>query len=151
MELEDVQAGIEVIPMAARAGLVVEVVEHGRARVRVPFDGNGNHFGTMYAGGPFLAAEILGGVLCLGTFDVARFFPLLTGIDLRFTAVATTDVTAEVAIDDDEAARIRDEAATTGKSRFDLDVEVRDTHGNVVATVTGHYQLRRSDNVPTLG
>lgn len=146
----DPQDAVDTIAMASRAGLTVEAMSRGHAKVRVPFEGNGNHFGTMYAGGPFLAAEILGGILCMGSFDVTRFFPLVTGMDLRFTAVATTDVTVEVTVPEDELVRIETEAGETGRAKFQLATEVKDLHGNVVATNTGHYQLRTLDNVPTL-
>lgn len=139
---------VGMIPMAARAGLTIEVMERGRARVRVPFDGNGNHFGAMYAGGPFLAAEMVGGILVVGTYGLEEFFPLLTGLDLRFTAVATTDVTVTATMSEDE---IDDLAAVTrdnGKARFTLETQVLDEAGQVVATGVGHYQLRTMGNLP---
>lgn len=146
VNLDDVTS---TIPMATRAGLTVEVMERGRARVRVPFEGNGNHFGTMYAGGPFLASEIVGGVLIVGTYGLDEFFPLLTGLDMRWTAVATTDVTVEVTMSTDRIEELADEARDAGKARFTLDTEVLDTNGAVVATGIGHYQLRTLGNIPS--
>ena len=34
------------------------------------------------------------------------------------------------------------DATATGKAKFDLEVELKDTAGEVVAVVTGKYQMR---------
>ena len=48
------------IPAVGRMGLRVVDVAPGRAATEVPFEGNGNHVGTMYAGVLYSVAEVLG-------------------------------------------------------------------------------------------
>ena len=45
------------IPMAHKIGLRVVEAGRGHAAVTVPVEGNGNHFGVVYAGAQFVAAE----------------------------------------------------------------------------------------------
>ena len=46
----------------------------GHAVASVPLEGNGNHFGVIYAGVQFTVAEMLGGVIALATFDAAKYY-----------------------------------------------------------------------------
>src|ERR1700752_1903692 len=41
------------IAFVGRTGLVVEELKRGYVRCRMPYAGNGNHIGTMYAGALF--------------------------------------------------------------------------------------------------
>ena len=68
----------------------VHVVEarRGFAAATVPVDGNGNHFGVIYAGVQFTVAEILGGIISLSTFDSAKYFPLVKNLDISFVGMA---------------------------------------------------------------
>lgn len=130
------------IPIAGKMG--VQVVEAGRgyAVTSVPAEGNGNHFGVIYAGVQFTVAEVLGGIIALVTFDTAKYFPLVKNLDISYRAMANTDLRAEARIDEETIARIEAEAAERGKSDFTVAATVTDANGVVVATSTGHYQLR---------
>ncbi|BBY99101.1 PaaI family thioesterase [Mycolicibacterium fallax] len=130
------------IPIAGKMG--VRVVEAGRgyAVTSVPAEGNGNHFGVIYAGVQFTVAEVLGGIIALVTFDTAKYFPLVKNLDISYRAMANTDLRGEARIDEETIARIEAEAAERGKSDFTVAATVTDANGVVVATSTGHYQLR---------
>lgn len=65
------------IPTAHQMGVRVVEARRGYAAVTVPAEGNGNHFGVVYAGVQFTVAEMLGGVIALSTFDNAKYFPLV--------------------------------------------------------------------------
>jgi acyl-coenzyme A thioesterase PaaI-like protein len=63
------------IPIAHKMGLKVVEARPGFAATTVPAEGNGNHFGVIYAGVLFTVAEILGGIIPLITFDTAKYLP----------------------------------------------------------------------------
>lgn len=130
------------IPIAHRMGVRVVEAERGYAAATVPVEGNGNHFGVVYAGVQFTVAEILGGVIALSTFDASKYFPLVKNIDISFTAMAKSQLRAEVRLDEETIARVAAEAADRGKSDFTLDAVVTDADGHTVATTRGLYQLR---------
>ncbi len=77
------------IPRAADMGIEVVELRPGYVKSKTPFDGNGNHIGTMYAGVLFTAAELLGGAIALSTFDMTKFYPVVKGLSINFRRPAT--------------------------------------------------------------
>ncbi|MBF6190888.1 YiiD C-terminal domain-containing protein [Nocardia implantans] len=130
------------IPIAHKMGVQAVEVRRGHAATSVPAEGNGNHFGVMYAGVLFTVAEILGGAIAVATFDNSAFYPLVKDLHIFFRKPAKTDVRAEATLTEDEIARITAEAAANGKSDFTLRAVVTDTDGVIVAETEGLYQLR---------
>lgn len=130
------------IPTAHQMGVRVLEARPGFAATSVPAEGNGNHFGVIYAGVQFTVAEILGGIIALATFDAGKYFPLVKNVDIKFVGMATTELRAEASLDDETIARVESEAAAQGKSDYTLDAVVTDAAGAVVATTHGLYQLR---------
>ncbi|MFI6999888.1 PaaI family thioesterase [Nocardia sp. NPDC050175] len=130
------------IPIAHRMGVTAVEVRPGFAATTVPIEGNGNHFGTMYAGVLFTVAEILGGAIAIATFDNSAFYPLVKDLHVFFRKAAKTDVRAEASLPAAEIARIAEEAAANGKSDFTLRAVVTDADGVLVAETEGLYQLR---------
>ena len=130
------------IPIAHKMGVTALDVRPGFAATTVPIEGNGNHFGVMYAGVLFTVAEILGGAIPIATFDNAKFYPLVKNLQIFFERPAKTDVRAEASLSEEEIARISAEADANGKAEFELVAVVRDTEGTVVARTSGRYQLR---------
>jgi acyl-coenzyme A thioesterase PaaI-like protein len=129
------------IPTARNMGVRVEA-RRGFAAATVTVEGNGNHFGVIYAGVQFTVAEILGGIIALSTFDTSTYFPLVKNVDISFVGMARSELRAEASLDDETIARIEAEAAERGKSDFTLDAVVTDADGKTVATTRGLYQLR---------
>jgi len=130
------------IPVAHRMGVRFVEAEPGLVRARVPFEGNGNHFGVMYAGVIFTVAEVLGGGIHYTTFDVSTHYPLVRRIDIDFLAPGTTSLTATGRMSAEEIARIRAAATPDGKVPFVFEAEVTDEAGTLVARTRGDYQLR---------
>lgn len=130
------------IPIIARMGLRVDEVRQGYAAATVPIEGNGNHFGAMYAGVLFTVGEMLGGALAMATFDMGRFYPLVKDLQITFRRPATSDVRSETTMSDDEIARVAAEAEANGKSDFVLEATLTAADGTVVASTRGIYQLR---------
>jgi acyl-coenzyme A thioesterase PaaI-like protein len=130
------------IPAAGKLGVKAVEARRGYAAATVPLEGNGNHFGVVYAGVEFTVAEILGGIIAIASFDAAKYYPLVKKLDIEFTAAARSDLRAEASLDEDELRRIETEAEENGKADFVLDAVVRDEAGQTVAVTHGLYQLR---------
>ena len=130
------------VPQAHRMGVRAVALEPGRAVCRVPLEGNGNHLRTMYAGVLFTVAEVLGGAICLPSFDMARFYPVVKSVRIDFRKPARTDVLATAELPASRVAEIAAAADEHGKAEFTLDATLTDDAGIVVATTEGVYQLR---------
>ena len=130
------------IAFVERSGLEVLELERGRVKMRMPFEPNVNHVGMMYAGALFTLAEVPGGAIFLTAFDASRFYPIVKDMKIRFVKPARSDVTVEVALDDEEAARIAAKAEQDGKADYVLRCELKDADGQVVAETENVYQMR---------
>lgn len=136
-------AGLEaLIPVAHRMGVRFTELRPGYAASTVPFEGNGNHFGVMYAGVVFTVAEVLGGGLHFATFDAATHYPLVKSVTVDFLLPGKTALTARTSLAEDEVARLRAASAGGNKVDFQLVAEVLGADGEVVARTRGDYQLR---------
>ena len=124
-------------------GLRFTHIEPGHVTAEVPFEGNGNHFGAMYAGVLFTVGEIIGGPLAMATFDMGQYFPLVKSLTIEFLKPASTTVTSETRLDLDEAAKLQAIADETGKAEFQLVSEIHDESGMLVGRTTGTYQIRK--------
>ncbi len=130
------------IPFAPRNGFSVEEVGPGYVRAKIRLKGNRNHFGSLYAGAFFLVAEIPGGVLAL--FDLGPdYIPILKDMSLQFLKPANSDVTVEFYLDAATLAAIRAEADSRGRAAFSLEGTLCDDIGEVVATSTANYRVRK--------
>jgi len=132
----------QLIPVAAAMGVEFTELRPGSVRATVPFEGNGNHFGVIYAGVVFTVAEVLGGAIHFATFDASTHYPLVRGVQIEFVAPGRSRLTATASLSDEEVARIRAEAVPGAKVPFVLDAEVVGEDGTVVARTRGDYQLR---------
>ena len=130
------------IKFVANSGLRVVELRRGYVKCLMPFAGNGNHIGTMYAGALFTVAEIPGGALFLSSFDATKFYPIVKELDLRFLKPAKGDVTVEISLDDDQIAALSTQAAEKGKAEFILEGQLKTADGTVVAESRGVYQIR---------
>ena len=131
------------IEFIQRSGLKVETLERGHVICRMPLAGNVNHIGTMYAGALFTLAEVPGGALFFSSFDAKKYYPIVTDLQISFKRPVKSDAIAEFRMSDEEIARIETDAEHNGKALFELQGELKDTDGNIVATSTGQYQMRQ--------
>jgi acyl-coenzyme A thioesterase PaaI-like protein len=136
----------QLVPRAHEMGVRFVEAAPGTVRASLPVEGNGNHFGTIYAGVIFTLAEVLGGALHFATFDATTHYPLVRSMSIDFVAAGRTALTAQATLDAESVARVRAEAAGGGKPRFELHAIVCDEAGTVVATTVGDYQLRPYDS-----
>jgi thioesterase domain-containing protein len=129
------------IPLSG-TGISVVALRDRYAKLLMPIEGNVNHVGMMYAGSLFTLGEISGGAIHMVSFDVTRLFPIVKEVNIRFRRPAMTDVTMEVKLSAEEASRIQTEALEKGKADYVLNLELEDTSGEVVSTVSGTWQVR---------
>ncbi|HJQ43460.1 MAG TPA: YiiD C-terminal domain-containing protein [Jatrophihabitantaceae bacterium] len=141
--IDELNAAFErLIPRAAQMGVRFTDVRPGSASAHVPFEGNGNHFGAIYAGVIFTVAEVLGGAIAFGTFGAATHYPVLRGMTIDFRAPAMGPLVASAALSTEQIGALAETIAEGGKAPFVLEAEVRAEDGTVVATTHGDYQLR---------
>lgn len=139
------QGNWDTIPFLKHTGVAVEHAERGFVRLRMPFEPNVNHVGMMYAGALFTLAEVPGGTIFITTFDAKKYYPIVKDLQIRFRRPAMTDITVEVRISEEEAARVMAEAEANGKADYSWSCELKDTSGEVVAITQNEYQLRAYD------
>jgi acyl-coenzyme A thioesterase PaaI-like protein len=132
----------QLIPRAHQMGVEFVEMRPGFVRAAVPFEGNGNHFGVIYAGVTFTVAEVLGGAIHFATFDVSTHYPLVKSLSIDFLAPGKGPLSASASLSDEEVARIKAAAAPGVKVPFVLEAEVVGNDGTVVARTRGDYQLR---------
>jgi acyl-coenzyme A thioesterase PaaI-like protein len=132
----------QLIPRAHQMGVEFVELRPGFVRARVPFEGNGNHFGVVYAGVTFTLAEVLGGAIHFATFDVSTHYPLVKSLTIDFVSAGKGPLSASASLSDDEVARIKAAAAPDVKVPFVLEAEVVGEDGTLVARTRGDYQLR---------
>ncbi len=130
------------VPFAERAGVDLVEFERGRVKMKIPFQGNQNHIGIMYAGALFTVAEIPGGALFMSAFDMSKCYPILADLSIKFVKPAMTDVFVEAHLSEEDIARVNNELESQGKSNYVLDLELTDASGTVVATTHATYQAR---------
>lgn len=131
------------IPFAERSGADLLEARSRYVKMLMPMAPNGNHIGTMYAGALFTLAELPGGALFMVSFDYSKFYPIVADLSIRFRRPATTDITVEASISEEEVARIQTEAERDGKSTYILELELKDATGEVVAIARGTFQARK--------
>ncbi len=131
------------IRFVRRTGFRVRQMVPGYVEAEMPLKGNENHIGTMYAGAMFTLAELPGGLLTLSTFDSKRYYPIVKEMTIRYLKLAKTDLRLEYHLNEVQIAALEAEADEKGKADFELDGELVDRNGEVVATTHGKYQMRR--------
>ena len=147
MDFDAVAAGLnQAIPFNQHLGLVVDEVAPGRGVVTLP-DGEHlhNHVGSQHAGGLFSAGEAASGGAFLGAFaeHLGGLTPLAKSASIDYRKIARGPVTAVGTLEADIDALLGAIEAD-GRVEFPVEVEMKDGDGNVVATMTVHWHVRRN-------
>ena len=132
----------QTIPRAADMGIEVVELRPGYVKSKTPFEGNGNHIGTMYAGRPLHRRRAPGRsdrpvhlrhdeVLSRRQGPLDQLPPARHRRRLR----RSLDVRRA-------RAELAEKAAAEGKAEFIFETTLTDEAGEVVATTEGTYQLR---------
>lgn len=145
MDSKQVQALVHrSVPALGRLGVQVVAVGPGSVTLVMPFEGNSNHVGTMYAGALFAIAELPAGILPETVPGPAGVVPIAESAEVRFLRPARSDVTVHVAVDPELLRSLLQTAAERGRADLELRVSVRDAHGTEVATAVTRTLLRRA-------
>src|SRR3546814_10411370 len=88
------------------------------------------------------SSDVCSSDLFLASFDIARYYPIVKSLDMRFKKPATSDVFVEMRLDDAQIGAISAAADATGKGEFELDGQLTTADGTIVAESPGVYQLR---------
>ena len=94
---------------------------------------------TPYVNMAGLQAEIAGGTLFMATYGTDTFVPVLKSVDIKFVKPGTTDLVADVALTEQEAAEKIAPAQERGRGDYLLDVAVTDESGEAVALFAFNY------------
>lgn len=129
------------VPFTSRNGFRVVELREGYMRARLSRKGNRNHLGTVYAGAQFLLAEIPFGAMALVEFE-GRLVPVLRDLHIFYEQPARTDLEVELTLDAARKARIEEDVATNGKAELVIELDLKDTSGEVVARAQANYQVR---------
>ncbi|MDQ1712295.1 MAG: hypothetical protein QOE45_1745 [Frankiaceae bacterium] len=133
------------VPFAGFLGIAYDEVGPGHAVLRLADDpAKHNHIGTLHAGALFALAESASGVAVIAAIadKLAGVTPLAARAEITYAKVARGDVTATARVDGD-VAEILATLDAAGKVRFAVLVDLRDESGDVCATVTVDWHLRR--------
>ncbi len=147
MDYEAIRAGLQAaIPYNVHLGLEVAEVGPGRGVVRLPDRPEiRNHVGSQHAGALFSAGEAASGAAFVGAFAerLGDQTPLAQGAEIAYRKIAKGAITATGTLgqDRDELLRRLD---ADGKIEFPVGVELTDASGDVVATMTVRWHVRRS-------
>lgn len=129
----------DIIPIVGKMGLEVLYAERGRCVLRLPFEPNINHVNMIYAGSMFTLAEMPGGVLFTGAFDTSRFAPVVGEMKVRFAKPAMSALLVDARMSDEEIERVAAELDENGRARWELDQDIVDESGTVVASTSAVY------------
>jgi acyl-coenzyme A thioesterase PaaI-like protein len=147
LDFDAVAAGLnQAIPFNRHLGLVVDEVAPGRGVVTLP-DGEHlhNHVGSQHAGGLFSAGEAASGGAFLGAFaeHLGGLTPLAKSASIEYRKIARGPITATGVLDADVDGLLA-KIESDGRVEFPVEVEMTDGEGNVVATMTVHWHVRRN-------
>jgi acyl-coenzyme A thioesterase PaaI-like protein len=147
LDFEAVAAGLNAaIPFNRHVGLVVEEVAPGRGVVTLPDDEQlHNHVGSQHAGALFSAGEAASGGAFLGAFaeHLGSLTPLAKSASIDYRKIARGPITAVGSLSGN-VDELMGTIESDGRVEFPIEVEMTDAEGNVVATMTVHWHVRRN-------
>lgn len=115
----------------------------GRAVVRLPdADHLNNHVRTQHAGALFSLGEAASGAAMLGAFaaQMNTVTPLARSAQIDYNRLAMGPIEAIATLEESRAAITR-RLDRDGRARFDIDVDLSDSQGAMVATMTVKWHL----------
>jgi acyl-coenzyme A thioesterase PaaI-like protein len=147
MSLDAGELLLQTVPFARTLGIVFDSAGDGRAICRLPDRADlHNHVAGPHAGALFTLAESASGAAMLTAFgdQLSRAVPLATTSTVRYHKLALGELTAEARLpaSREERAQVVAKLDAGGRPEFDVEVEVRNADGVVVATLTVGWTLR---------
>jgi acyl-coenzyme A thioesterase PaaI-like protein len=147
IDYEAIAAGLkQAIPFNGHLGLEVNEVAPGRGVVTLPeLPELQNHVGSQHAGALFTAGEAASGGAFLGSFaeHLASVTPLARSAEIDYRRIARGPITATATLGGDVPELVA-RLDADGRVEFPVDVELTDGGGDVVATMTVSWHVRRN-------
>ena len=147
MDFEALRSGLaQAIPFNNHVGLELLEVGQGHGVVRLPDSPDlHNHVGSQHAGGLFAAGEFASGAAFTGAFveRLADIRPLARSAQIEYTKLARGAITATGRLEAD-VEELFGQLDSEGRVRFPIQVELTDGDGQVVATMTVDWHVRRN-------
>ena len=138
------ELSVSLVEAIRLTGLKVIALKDRYARFMMPLEGNMNHIGVMYAGSLFTLGEFTGGIVPAVCFDINSYYPIVKEINIKYVAMAVSDIYIEKEMEENEVKRILRLTDENGKADFSMELELKTQEGKVVALVNGIWQLRKN-------
>ena len=146
-DFEALRDGLQqAIPFNVHVGLEIVEIAEGRGVVRLPDDDKlANHVGSQHAGGLFSAGEAASGAAFVSVFaeHMGDLTALARRAEIEYQKLAKGPIDATATFDSD-AGELLGKIESDGKVEFPVGIEMTDGDGNVVATMTVHWHVRRN-------
>ena len=131
------------IPWVKDSGLSCELLEERHVILRLPSDRHLNHVGIVYAGSLFMLMEVSGAALFACTYPLGQYIPINREMGIQFLRMGVTDILCELRIPEEKAREMIRPIDEKGKGEWVLEMDCRDTDGNVIATSVCHYYIKK--------
>ncbi len=133
----------ETIPWVRDSGVKAERLEERHIVLRLPREHHLNHVGIVYAGSLFTLMELAGAALFGCTYPFGQYIPINKEMSIKFLKMGTTDILCDLSISKEKAAEMIKPIDEKGKGEWILEMECKDTNGNVVSTSVCHYYIKK--------
>ncbi|MGV6800324.1 MAG: PaaI family thioesterase [bacterium] len=120
-----------IVPFARTIGVDITEVGDGSAAAQLEFaPERANHIGTMHAGAVYTLGEAASGAACAGVFaeQLMTLRPVAAEATIKYIKVSKGSMTA-TAHTDRPAEELRADLSRNGKTRFNVQVSLRDETG----------------------
>jgi len=118
-------------------------VSNGLYKVTLPMSKNvSNHVNSIHAAFIWASAEVLGGMIGITERADPSYAPLLKSMDVEFVNMATTDIIAESHFSKDQAVQMNASMLQDGRYDFELNTEIKDINGQLIAKAKALYAVR---------
>ncbi len=136
----------QVVPFVGYLGLEIETLTAGEAVAVLPEKAElGNHVGSQHAGALFTVAETASGAAFVGAFAerMGEVRPLARSAEISYEKIAKGPIRARatLGVPAAEALATLDEK---GVVEFPCEIELTDGEGEVVATATVRWHVRKN-------
>ena len=122
------------VPFVERTGMRRITEGRGYSKLIMPLEGNANHVGVMYLGAFCVLAEAAAAGPGISILDTERYFPIIKDIAVDFHRMATTDVTGEFALAEEQIDTLIADLERKGSAGYTAEVPMHDAEGALVAS-----------------
>ncbi len=122
------------VPFVERTQMQYLEMERGHAKLLMPIGPNANHVDVMYLGAFTVLAEATAANPGISILDTQEHFPIVKDIAVDFHKMATSDVTAEYRLSEEQISELHADLKRKGSAGYLAEVPMLDDKGVVVAT-----------------